>query len=84
MRRGDPLALLTNPELWAAVGQARALVDKAKSDRDRVYAGVRQEEVNALQREILKAQAAHDPGRAGTRPQVGPGRQIRCLHRTTG
>jgi len=56
--RGDPVALLTSPELWAAVGQARTLVDKAKSDRDRVYAGVRQEQVNALQREILKAQAA--------------------------
>jgi HlyD family secretion protein len=56
--RGDPVALLTSPELWAAVGQARAQVDKAKSDRDRVYAGVRQEEVSALQREILKAQAA--------------------------
>jgi len=55
--QGDPVALLTSPELWAAVGQARAQVDKAKSDRDRVYAGVREEEVNALQREILKAQA---------------------------
>ena len=56
--QGDPVALLTSPELFAAVGQARALVDKAKSDRDRVYAGVRQEEVSALQQEILKAQAA--------------------------
>jgi len=55
--RGDPVALLSNPELWAAVGQARALVDKAQADRDRVYAGVRAEEVSALQREILKAQA---------------------------
>jgi HlyD family secretion protein len=58
VRQGDPVALLTSPELWAAVGQARAQVDKAKSDRDRVYAGVREEEVSALQREILKAQAA--------------------------
>src|SRR5580658_9363413 len=58
VRRGEPLALLSNPELWAAFGEARAQVDKAMSDRDRVYAGVRQEEVATLQREVLKAQAA--------------------------
>ena len=53
------MALLSNPELWAAVGAARALVDKARSDRDRVYAGVREEQVQGLQREIPKAQAIH-------------------------
>jgi HlyD family secretion protein len=57
VQRGDSLALLGNPELWAAVAEARAQVDKAASDRDRVYAGVRQEEVETLRREILKAQA---------------------------
>jgi HlyD family secretion protein len=57
VQRGEPLALLGNPELWAAVAEAHAQVDKAMSDRDRVYAGVRQEEVATLQREILKAQA---------------------------
>ncbi|MDR3532198.1 MAG: biotin/lipoyl-binding protein [Rhodopila sp.] len=55
---GEPLALLSNPELWATVVEARAQVEKAASDRDRVYAGLRQEEVEALQREIFKAQAA--------------------------
>jgi multidrug resistance efflux pump len=55
--RGEPLALLGNPELWAAVAEAHAQVDKAASDRDRVYAGVRQEEVETLRREIFKAQA---------------------------
>jgi HlyD family secretion protein len=55
--RGQPVALLSNPELWAAVDLARAEVDKARSDRDRVYAGVRQEQVQALQREIDKARA---------------------------
>ena len=57
--RGQPVALLSNPELWAAVGAARAQVDKALSDRDRVYAGVRDEQLQALQREIGKAQAVH-------------------------
>lgn len=59
VQRGQPIALLVNPELWAAVGAARAQVDKARSDRDRVYAGVRAEEVQALQREIDKALAVH-------------------------
>jgi HlyD family secretion protein len=57
VQRGEPVALLGNPELWAAVAEARAQVDKAASDRDRVYAGVRQEEVETLRREIFKAQA---------------------------
>jgi HlyD family secretion protein len=57
VQRDEPLALLGNPELWAAVAEARAQVDKAASDRDRVYAGVRQEEVETLRREIFKAQA---------------------------
>jgi HlyD family secretion protein len=55
---GAPVALLSNPELFAAVGEARAEVDKAASARDRVYAGVRDEQVQSLRREILKAQAA--------------------------
>ena len=41
VQRGQPVAVLSNPELWAAVGAGRAQVDKARSDRDRVYAGVR-------------------------------------------
>jgi multidrug resistance efflux pump len=58
VQRGEPVALLSNPELWAAVTEAHAQVDKARSDRDRVYAGVREEEVSTLQREIFKAQAS--------------------------
>jgi multidrug resistance efflux pump len=57
VQRGEPLALLGNPELWAAVAEARAQADKAAAERDRVYAGVRQEEVETLRREIFKAQA---------------------------
>jgi HlyD family secretion protein len=59
VQRGQPVVVLSNPELWAAVGVARAEVDKARSDRDRVYAGVRDEQVQALQQEIDKAQAVH-------------------------
>jgi HlyD family secretion protein len=58
VKSGAPVALLSNPELFAAVGEARAEVDKAASARDRVYAGVRDEEVQSLRREILKAEAA--------------------------
>jgi HlyD family secretion protein len=58
VNRGDTVALLTSPELFAAVGEARAQVDKAAAARDRVYAGVREEQVESLRREILKAEAA--------------------------
>jgi HlyD family secretion protein len=58
VQRNEPLALLSNPELWAALDEARAQVDKAQSDRDRVYAGVRIEQVETLRSEIFKAQAA--------------------------
>ena len=58
VNRGDVVALLSNPELFAAVGEARAEVDSAAAARDRVYAGVREEQVEALRREIFKAQAA--------------------------
>jgi HlyD family secretion protein len=58
VNQGDGVALLSNPELFAAVGQARAQVDLAAAARDRVYAGVREEQVESLRREVLKAQAA--------------------------
>lgn len=58
VNQGDVVALLGNPELFAAVGEARAEVGKAAAARDRVYAGVREEQVESLRREILKAQAA--------------------------
>lgn len=59
VQRGQIVAALDNPELWAAVGVARAQVGRARSDRDRIYAGVREEQVEALQREVLKAEAVH-------------------------
>jgi HlyD family secretion protein len=60
VQRGQPVAVLVNPELWAAVGAARAQLSKAQSDRDRVYAGIRQEQVQALQQEVEKARALHE------------------------
>jgi len=59
VERGQPVAVLVNPELFAAVGAARAELDKARSDRDRVYAGVRLEQVEQLRQEVDKAGAAH-------------------------
>jgi HlyD family secretion protein len=56
---GQPVAMIVSPELSAAVDAAGAQVEKARSDRDRVYAGVRVEEVQALAREVEKAQAVH-------------------------
>jgi HlyD family secretion protein len=58
VNNGDVVALLSNPELFAAVGEARAQADLAAATRDRVYAGVREEQVESLRREVLKAQAA--------------------------
>jgi len=58
VNKGDVVALLSSPELFAAVGEARAQADLAAVARDRVYAGVRDEQVESLRREVLKAQAA--------------------------
>jgi multidrug resistance efflux pump len=57
---GQPIASLVSPELLAAVDAARAQVEKVRSDRDRVYAGVRAEEVQGLAKEIDKAQAVYE------------------------
>jgi len=57
VRAGQPLAELHSPELLAAVEEARAQVERARADRNRVYAGIRQEQVDALEREIHKAEA---------------------------
>lgn len=58
VNRGEVVALLSNPELFAAVVEARARAGLAAAARDRVYAGVREEQVESLRREVLKAQAA--------------------------
>src|SRR5262249_24860895 len=57
VRAGDVLAELTAPELVAAVAEAKADLERAKATRERGYAGVRQEQVDMLAREIDKARA---------------------------
>jgi len=57
VRRGDVLATLATPELKAAVLEAEAAVAEARATRDRVRAGVREEQVAILDREIEKARA---------------------------
>ena len=45
VRRGEPLAALSIPELTSSVEEARAAAAKSRADRDNVYSGVRKEEV---------------------------------------
>lgn len=64
---GDTLALLDNPELAATLDEARAAAASAAADRDRVFSGIRREEVEiaaraveAAQAKLLLAQQMHD------------------------
>src|SRR6266568_3668554 len=54
---GDELVELTNPELSAALVLANAQLHEAQAARDRVYAGIREEQVLALAREVETAKA---------------------------
>lgn len=54
---GTVVAELSNPELAAAVNEAEAAVLGAMATRDRVYAGIRQEEVDIAALDIEKARA---------------------------
>jgi len=57
VRKGDVLALLDNPELTASVGEAKAAAASAKADKDRIYAGVREEEVAIAAESVKTAEA---------------------------
>lgn len=57
VQAGTAVAQLSNPELAAAVEEARATVGAAQAVRAHVYAGVRQEQVNIIAREVDKAKA---------------------------
>jgi HlyD family secretion protein len=57
VRKGDMLAELSNPELEAGLLLAEAELGQARALRDRVYAGPRQEQVDALARDIDMAKA---------------------------
>jgi HlyD family secretion protein len=57
VRKGDTLAELSNPELEAGLVLSQAQLGQARALRDRVYAGPRQEQVDALARDIDMANA---------------------------
>jgi multidrug efflux pump subunit AcrA (membrane-fusion protein) len=52
VHKGEELARLAKPELEAALVLAKAGLSTAQAARGRVYAGVRIEQVNALERQI--------------------------------
>jgi HlyD family secretion protein len=57
VRAGDVLASLSAVELTAQADQARAALASATANRNNVYAGVRQEQIDSLKAEIAKASA---------------------------
>jgi HlyD family secretion protein len=57
VHQGDILAELSNPELEAALVLATAQLGQERAERDRIYAGPRQEEIDARQQEIEIADA---------------------------
>ena len=57
VRKGDILATLSNPELAAAVEEARANLATARADRANVDAGVRKEEVDTASQQIRIAES---------------------------
>ncbi|MBI2736302.1 MAG: HlyD family efflux transporter periplasmic adaptor subunit [Rhodospirillales bacterium] len=57
VRKGDLLAVLSNPELAASLGEAEAAARSAKAERDRIHVGLRAEEVAILVQAADTAQA---------------------------
>jgi HlyD family secretion protein len=45
VKKGDLVAAIDNPDLFASLGEAKAAAASAKADRDRIYSGVRAEEI---------------------------------------
>lgn len=57
VHKGELLAVLDNPELTASVGEAKAAAASAKAERDRIYSGVRAEEVAIATQAVETAEA---------------------------
>jgi HlyD family secretion protein len=57
VHKGDLLAVLDNPELAASLGEAKAAATSARAERDRIYSGVRAEEVAILAESMRTAEA---------------------------
>src|SRR5260221_5893410 len=56
VRKGDILAILANPELAASVEEAKAAAAGAKADRDRVFSGIRAEEIAIAKQSVQTAE----------------------------
>jgi HlyD family secretion protein len=57
VKRGDVVAVLSNPELEASVLEAKAAARQTLADRDNVYAGVRREEQDIAGQNVRTAEA---------------------------
>jgi HlyD family secretion protein len=57
VHKGDLLAVLSNPELAASLGEAKAAAVSARAQRANVYSGVRAEEVGILADSVRTAEA---------------------------
>ena len=57
VKKGDVVAVLSNPELQASVLEAKAAARQALADRDNVYAGVRREEQDIAAQNVRTAEA---------------------------
>ena len=57
VHKGDLLAVLSNPELIASLGEAKAAAASARAQRADVYSGVRAEEVAILADSVRTAEA---------------------------
>jgi len=57
VRKGELLAVLSNPELMASLGEAEAAARSAAAERAHVYAGMRAEEVSIHAQAVDTAQA---------------------------
>ena len=57
VRKGDLLATLDNPDLAASLSESKAALAAARAERDRIFSGVRAEEVAILARSMQTAEA---------------------------
>jgi HlyD family secretion protein len=57
VRKGELLAVLSNPELSAALEEAKASAANARADRANVYAGMRKEEVDVAAQNVHIAES---------------------------
>jgi HlyD family secretion protein len=57
VRKGDMLAVLSSPELTASVEEAGAAAGQARANRNNVYSGVRQEEIDISSENVRTAEA---------------------------